>query len=102
MVVIWTENAKKDLQNYKQNSNIITDNKVENYITSLIKYVDSLSNFNKLGKFLFNRHGFEIRQLLYNFHRIFYAIGKDKIFILSISHTSRNMSNAIKEIKENI
>lgn len=24
MVVVWTENAKKDLQNYKQNSNVIT------------------------------------------------------------------------------
>ena len=100
MVVIWTENAKKNLQDYKQNSNIIMDNKVESYITSLIQYVDNLSNFSKLGKFLFNRNRLEIRQLIYKFHRIFYAINKDKIFILSISHTSRSLSNAIKEVKE--
>ena len=99
MIVFWTENAKNDLVNYKQNSKIITPQKVENYINSLIEYVDTLNEFHELGKFLFNIEDFEIRQLIYHKHKIFYALHSNKIYILVVSHTSRNPKEIIKTIK---
>ena len=100
MKILWSENAKNDLLNYKQNSKIVTEGKVEKYINDLIEYVNSLNNSTKLGKFLFNKKGFEIRQLIYNMHKIFYAIKKDTIHILVISHTSRNPNEIMKVIQK--
>lgn len=98
MKIVWSENAKNDLQNYKQNSKIITAGKVDTYINNLIEYVNSLSSYPELGKFLFNKNDFEIRQLIYNMHKIFYGIKKDTIYILVVSHTSRNPKEIIKAI----
>ena len=99
MKIVWSENAKNNLQNYKQNSKIITAGKVDIYINNLIEYVNSLSSCPELGKFLFNKNNFEIRQLIYNMHKIFYGIKKDTIYILVVSHTSRDLTNIIKDIK---
>ena len=96
MKIIWLKSAKDDLNSYKENSKIITDKKVEDYINSLIDYVDTLQDFHQTGKFLFNNNGFEIRQLLYHMHRIFYAISNGNIYVISIYHTSRNINNILK------
>ena len=98
MKIIWTENAKNDLNKYKQNSKIIIDTKIEEYISSLIDYVDNLTNYHELGKFLFYKKDFEIRQLIYHMHRIYYAIHTNTIYVLVISHTKRNTYEAIKTI----
>ncbi len=98
MKVVWSENAKQDLLNYKQNSKIISSNKINSYINNLIEYVDSLNTFYELGKFLFNKNGYIIRQLIYNNHKIFYAIKENTVYILLVSHTSRNPQEIIKVI----
>ena len=67
MLIIWTENAKNNLIDYKKHSQIITKGKVEKYINSLINYVNNLEDFEALGKFLFNRNDFEFRQYILNF-----------------------------------
>ena len=99
MIVIWTNNAKNDLIYYKQNSKITTEEKIENYINSLIDYINTLNNFHNLGKFLFNNSNFEIRQLIYHKHRIFYAINDNNIYILNIIHVSRNIEGIVKYLK---
>ena len=99
MVIIWTENAQNDLFDYKKNSKIITNQKIENYISSLIDYVENLKNFSKLGKFLFIKNNYEVRQLIYKMHRIFYAISNDKIYILNIYHTARNINIFFKDLE---
>ena len=99
-MIIWTNKAKQDLIDYKENSKIITDGKVEKYIHSLIDYVDTLNISNKLGKFLFNRGNLEFRQLVYKMHKIFYVIDKDSIYILTVVHTKKKPIDINSFLKE--
>ena len=52
-----------------------------------------------LGKFIFKINNFEIRQLIYKMHRILYSTKEDKIYILVISHTTRNYKEIVNYIK---
>lgn len=99
MNVVWSKNAKDDLNSYMQNSKLITDAKIEDYVSSLIDYVSTLNEFHKIGKFLFIKNNFEIRQLIYRMHKIFYAIINDNVYIINIYNTSRNINNILGYLK---
>lgn len=99
MTVVWSENAKNNINDYINNSKILTDNKIENYIHSLIDFVNDLHHSPEMGKFLFNHNNFETRQLIFRMHRIFYAIYNDNIYILNVYHNSRNVNNIIEYLK---
>lgn len=83
--------------NYKLNSKTINP---DEYINSLIDYIENINNFNKIGKFLFVNKDMEFRQLIYKMHRIFYAIKDNEIFILVISHTSRDTKTIFNYLKK--
>lgn len=98
MDIVWLEDAKNDLINYRKNSSIITEGKVENYITSLMDYVDSLENNPQLGKLFFTYKKNEIRQLIYKKHRIIYYIKDNEVRILAVIHTARDIDNIMNYI----
>lgn len=100
MEVIWTKSAKQDLINYQKNSHIINIENINSYIISLINYVDTLANMPKIGKLLFKINNIEIRQLIYKMHRILYSLINDTVYILVISHTTRDYEEIIKYIKD--
>ncbi len=99
MTIVWSENAQNDIKDYIKNSRMLTDGKIENYISSLIDFANDLQYSPEMGRFLFNHDNFEIRQLIYSMHRIFYAIYNDNIYILNVYHTSRNINNIIEYLK---
>ena len=99
MVVIRSKYAKLDLKNYKQNSNIHYKENLSKYIKNLILYVDTLKDFPLLGKMFYSYKNIEIRQLIYEMHRIFYYIQNETVIIIMVVHTSRDLTNIIKEIK---
>lgn len=96
MVINWSQTAISDLKEYKLNSRIYTQNKLDNYIISLGKYVDNLYISPRLGKLLFSNNNLEFRQLVYEMHKIFYCLYHDEIRILSVVHTSHNIENIVK------
>lgn len=96
MVINWSENAINDLKEYKRNSQIYTQNKLNNYIISLTNYIDNLYVSPRLGKLLFIHKYFEYRQLIYEMHRIFYSIHNNEIYILTIVHISHNIEDTIE------
>lgn len=96
MEIIWLDDAKNDLISYKQNSSIITEEKIENYLNNLVEYVTSLTTYPYLGKLFFYHNGTEVRQLLYKMHRIIYYIENNEIRILAIIHTSQDIDSAIQ------
>ena len=98
MVVHWTKEAKLDLKNYYTNSKIYSKGKLEKYITDLIIYVNSLSSFPNLGKLLYTHNEIKIRQLIFKMHKIFYYVQENKIIIIKIAHTSRDLIKVIKII----
>lgn len=99
MTIIWSENAKDNINSYKQNSKIF---KVEEYIKELIEYTDYLQNSPKMGKLISNKGNVEIRQLVFRMHRILYVINENTIIITSIVHTKRNMNIIIKYLNKYI
>lgn len=99
MEIVWKKRAKLDLKNYFQNSRVLTDDKIETYISSLVDYIDILSITPYLGKEFCNLEGTQLRELIFRMHRIFYYIKKDKIYILHVVHTSKNIENVIEYLK---
>ena len=99
MVVIWQEQAKNDLKDYLDHTRIITEGKARKYILSLVDYANSLAEFPYLGKSFYHYNNIEIRQLLYEMHRIFYYIKNNEVIIISVIHTSRSIENTMKYLK---
>ena len=100
MVVVWSKYARNDLKNYKQNSKILSTNKIEKYINNLVKYTRELQNHPFLGNEFYEYKNISIRQLLYKMHRILYFIQNEKIVIIMVSHTSRDLTNIIRNINK--
>lgn len=98
MVVIWHDEAKRDLKNYSQHSKVVTDGKVKKYITDLADYANTLECMPNLGKDFIKYKGIVIKQLLFNMHRIFYYIENNEIIIIHVVHTSMNIDTVIKNL----
>ena len=96
MVVIWQEEAREDLKEYSRKSRMQTTEKIQNYISDLIEYVDLLGNNPCMGKLFYTYRNIDVRQLLFKMHRIIYHIENDEIIIVKIIHTSRDIDNVIK------
>lgn len=96
MVIVWLKAAKLDLKNYRNNSKIINKEKVQEYIFDLVSSVDILETFPKSGKLFCLINNIELRQLVFKMHRIFYYIKDNKVYILAVVHTSRNVDNVIE------
>ena len=96
MVVIWQKQAQDDLKNYIKNSKIYTTDKLKKYVNVLVDYVSSLEELPYLGKVFYVYNNIEIRQILYKMHRIIYYIKEEKIIIVKVDHTARNIDTVIK------
>ena len=101
MKIEWSNLSKQDLQDFLHHTHIQNDIHLTKYISNLINYVDHLATFHYLGKILFYINNIEIRQLLYRKHRIIYYLEPDRIIILSVIHTHRDINNYIKFLKKN-
>lgn len=100
MDIVWQKQAKQDVKNFMQNSQIYTETKIKNYINSLIDYTDNLSSSPYLGKSFCILKNIELRQLIFRMHRIFYYIENNTIYILAVVHTTRDVNNVIKYFKD--
>ena len=98
MVVHWSKEAKLDLKNYYTNSKIYSKGKLDKYITDLVIYVNTLKSFPNLGKISYIHKKIKIRQLIFKMHKIFYYVQGNKVIIIQIAHTSRDLSKVIKII----
>jgi len=100
MVIKWTKFAKQDLIDF-YNTTKKTEHNAKKYIYSIVEYVENLLINPLLGKFLFHIDNIEMRQLVFRHHKIIYTVIKGDIFIISIVHTSRNIEQYMKYLKEN-
>lgn len=102
MIVELSENAQQDIKDFMKNTLIQTEMNITKYVSGLLDYIEILATLKYLGKVLLYIRNIEIRQLLYQKHRIIYYIETDKIIILSIVHTSRDIDKYIDFLKENM
>lgn len=94
MVIKWTPLAIEQLQNFKEISKVEPHN-IKDYIVSLVAFTNSLLDNNELGKVMFMLDDVKFRQLLYKKHRIIYYVKNNEIQIVSVIHTSQNLTKAI-------
>ena len=97
MEIKWTELAKDDIKEFYE---ITQMSKPKEYILGLIENVQLLAEQPKLGKIYSYMHGYLIRQLIHEQHRIFYYIEDDVIYIISIVHHKQNINEKIKYIEK--
>lgn len=102
MILELSENAQQDIINFINKTCIQTEAKLTKYISGLLDYINSLTIFSYLGKTLFYINNIEIRQLLYGKHRIIYYLEPDRIIILSVIHTSRDIHKYTKFLKSHL
>jgi len=92
MEIIWYEKAKDDLVSYQRNS-LMAKEKVEQYVDRIIEQIENLRIFPKAGKIICYKDYTEIRQLIYQLHRILYTIQDNQIQIIAIICTSQNFDS---------
>ena len=96
MEINWQSEARQDLKNYFKNTKTMHP---EKYISDLVKFVKNLKISPNLGLSYIDLYGFEIRELIFKQHKIFYYIKNEKIIILHVIHSSRDSKNILKIIK---
>ena len=98
-MIIWTDRAVLHMEEFIKNAKADTENTARRYINGLIDYAEELDNMPKLGK-IYNTlfSNYEIRQLIYKSHKVYYTIQKDDIVILAVLHSKMDIKNALKNI----
>ena len=91
-MVIWTDKAVINIQEFIQNAREDTENTARNYMNKLVDYVESLDNMTEMGKKYESPFtNYEIRQLVYRSHKIYYTINKKDVVILAVLHSKLDM-----------
>ena len=97
MVLRWTEDAVYNLEEYRRYSRKTLVN-LEKYLISLIRSINLLLCYPKLGKVILILENYEIRKLIHKEHQILYRIENDVIIILSFVHIKYPIENVLKYI----
>ncbi len=102
-MVIWTDNAISHITEFIDGVREDTEENTKNYMRKLIDYTDILETMPEIGKktdfFIFN---YEIRQMIYKKHRIFYHIKGRNVVILAIIHTKLDVGKALRKLKRDM
>lgn len=98
MEIIWSSISKSDLRDFFDHIHEGTEATATNYILSLINYTNFLSDNPYLGKVLFSHNNLKYRILIYRKHKILYTV-TNRINIVSVIHSSRNMDKILDELK---
>lgn len=103
-MVIWTDTAISHITEFIDDARVNSENNVKTYINKLLDYVEVLDDMPKMGKnleYIFD-NSYEVRQLIYEKHRIIYHIKDKDIVILSVIHTRLDIDKALKELQRHI
>lgn len=95
MVINWSDFAQENLKTF------IKFTKIQNlseYIDNLFHFTNTLIENNYLGKHIITLNSYEIRQLIFEKHKILYCINNDEIRILALIHSSQNYTSMLKEM----
>lgn len=98
MVVIWSDFARANLKNFVKTTLMTKENSTK-HVKNLVEYVNYLGEQRFLGKVLTNYKNKKIYQLIYEKHRILYWINDDKIYIISVLHTSQSPEKTLESIR---
>ena len=97
MVIKWSNIAIQDLKDFKS---ITKMNDVNEYLINLVKSIEYLKDYPKLGKVFLYSKGTLVRQYIHEQHKILYYIENDTIHIIAIIHHKQDIKKKINFIKK--
>ena len=97
MVIKWSNIAIQDLKDFKS---ITKMSDVNEYLINLVKNIDYLKDYPKLGKVCFYLKGILVRQFIHEQHKILYYIENDTIHIIAVIHHKPDIKRKINFIKK--
>ena len=99
-MVVWTDNAISHITEFIDEVREGTEKTAKTYMRKLVDYTDILETMPEIGKktnfYIFD---YEIRQMIYKKHRIFYNIKEKDVVILAIIHTRLDVGKALRRLK---
>ena len=89
--VIWAESGIKSLENLMSYISIDSEYYASNFTKNVLKIVDNLEYFPKLGRIVPEYRRKDLRELIYQNYRIVYLIQKSIIHIVYIGHSAKRL-----------
>lgn len=102
-MVVWTDNAISQITEFIDEAREGTKEIAKAYMQKLVEYTEILETMPEIGrktKFLIS--DYEVRQIIYKKHRIFYHKKGIDIVILAIIHTRLDVRKALRRLKKNM
>ena len=102
-MVVWTDNAISHIKEFIDEARTDTEETAKAYMNKLVDYADILETMPEIGKKMeYVISNYEIRQMLYKKHRIFYHIKGNDAVILAVLHTRLDINKALRKLKRDI
>ena len=102
-MVIWTDNSITNITEFLDEAKEGTEETAKTYMQKLVDYVDIIDTMPEICKNInFVISDYEVRQIIYKKHRIFYVIKEENAVILAIIHTRLDIGKALKKLKRDM
>ena len=102
-MVVWTDNAISHITEFIDEVREGTEKTAKTYMRKLVDYTDILETMPEIGKKTnFYISNYEVRQMIYKKHRIFYNIKGKDVVILAIIHTRLDVGKALRRLKRDM
>ncbi|MBI4722421.1 MAG: type II toxin-antitoxin system RelE/ParE family toxin [Candidatus Stahlbacteria bacterium] len=93
MNIEWTEPAVSDLESIKDYIARDSVPYASRFVEKVIEAVENIKGFPEIGRKIPEIDKENIRELLVHNYRIIYRVETERILILSVIHTSRDLSS---------
>jgi len=102
-MLIWTEQAKKDVMEYINTAKLGTKNTIKKYFFNLSTYIEYLEFMPFLGKELnLFSNNLNIRQIIFKSHKVIYQFSNSNVYILAVVHSKMDNKTIISKIIESL
>ena len=93
MKIVWTKPAIADLDSIREHIARDSEYYANRFIGKVIKSVEKLEKFPKIGRRVPESSEANIRELLFYNYRIIYKVKSKRIVVLTIVHGGRDISS---------
>lgn len=97
MKLVWTESAVRDLESIRDYIRRDSEYYASRFISRIFEAVETLTSLPKRGRLVPEADDPDIRELLFQNHRIMYRIDSGRIVVLTIIHAARDWSRTDTE-----
>lgn len=93
MRIVWTSSARADLEAIRKYVARDSQYYAARYVAGIVEAVDILDKHPEIGEVVFQFQTKQIRQLLFQSHRVFYHVQADRVFVLAVVHPARDLDS---------